>query len=528
MTDRPDIATDPFAACLPAAADTGLHDQKSGVGVAKVARVAVKSLAFLKSGYRDHDVAGPVEAVPLSVRASVAVTAAAAGLITLLVSVSPGVSFAYRNPALHVAVETAAALVSLVAAQLVWGRFHQSLRLRDLLLVASLGVFAVANLLFSAVPAIADEHPGSFATWAPAGARLLGAALMALSVVVPDRALLRPMRDARRLLAGCVLGLAAIGVAAALAGDALGVAIPADLSPEGSGRPRIVGNPAVLVTEAAVMLLFIVAAVGYTRIAERTGDELARWLGVAGTLGAFSRLNDVLFPSLYSPYFYTGDLLRLGVFLALAVGGALEMRRIRQVVSTAAVLGERERIARDIHDGVAQDVAFILQRGRRLAATPGAQAGIAALVLAAERALHECRHSIAALTRTGSESLAEALTLTAVETAAREGLIVETDIDPEVRVPAGTQEALLRVTREAIINAIRHGEAEMIKVKLYLGSNVCLLVSDDGRGFDVDRAAAASGRLGLRGMEARVRAVGGELTIDSEPGRGTRIHVSLP
>jgi signal transduction histidine kinase len=456
------------------------------------------------------------------------VTAAAAALLTLLVSVSSVVSFAYRNPALHVAVETAGVLISVVAAQLVWGRFRQSFQLRDLLLAASLGTFAVAILLFSAVPAIADEHPGSFATWAPAAGRLLGAALMAVSAVVPDRVLRRPMRDARRLLAGCLLGLAGMSVAVALAGDALAAAIPRDLSPESTGEPRIVGNPSVLGTEVAVMLLFTVAAVGYARLAERTGDELARWLGIAGTLSAFSQLNYFLFPSLYSPYFYTGDVLRLAFFLALAVAGALEMRRIRHVLATAAVLDERERIARDIHDGLAQDVAFILLQGRRLAGKPGAPAGLATLVKAAERALDECRHAIAALTRTGDEPLAEALTLTAVETAGREGGMLETDIDAAVRVPAGTQEALVRVTREAIINAIRHGGAETIKVRLCEEPNVRLLVSDDGWGFDVDKAAGASGRLGLRSMETRIRDVGGELTIDSQPGRGTRIHVSLP
>jgi signal transduction histidine kinase len=456
------------------------------------------------------------------------VAATVAGLFTLLVSVSSAVSFAYRNLALDVAVETAAALISLLAAQLAWGRFRQTVRLRDLLLVASLGMFAVANLVFSAVPAILDQHPGSFATWAPAAGRLLGAALMALSVVVPARVLRRPMRNARRLLIGCLLALLGIGVATALAGDALGVALPADLSPESSGRPRVVGNAAVLGSEAAVMLLFAVVAVGYTRLAERTGDSFARWLAVAGTLGAFSRLNYVLFPSLYSPYFYTGDVLRLGFFLALAVGGAFEMQRLRRELATAAVLGERERIARDIHDGVAQDIAFILQHGRRLAGKPEAQAGLAAVVTAAERALDECRHAIAALTRPGDEPLGDALTLTAVETAAREGRIVETDIDREIRVPSGTQEALLRVTREAVINAIRHGGAETIKVRLYVDSNVRLSVSDDGSGFDVEAAAAAAGRLGLRNMKERIRAVGGELTIDSGPARGTRIHVSLP
>jgi len=464
----------------------------------------------------------------LSAKTSIAVAAAAAALFTLVVSVSSTVSFAYRNPPLHVAVETAAALISIVAAQLVWGRFRQSLELRDLLLTASLTVFATTNLLFSAVPAIADKHPGAFATWAPASGRLLGAALLAASAVTSERVLRRPMHDARRVLGGSLLALAALSLAVAVAGDALPVAIPADLSPEAGTRPRIVGNPAVLVNELLVMALFAVAAVGYARAAEARHDELARWLAVAATLGAFSRLNFFLFPSLYSPYFYTGDVLRLGFFLAIAVGGALEMHRLRDVLASAAVLQERERIAREIHDGVAQDLAFILQHGRRLAAQPGASRALPALVTAAERALDECRHAIAALNRSGDEPLGEALTLTAVETAGREGAEVETRIEADVAVPAPTQEALLRVTREAIINAVRHGGAGTVTVDLQCGSGIRLEVSDDGSGFDVEQAMSAPGRMGLKSMQARIREVGGLLEIDSQPGRGTRVEVTLP
>ena len=454
-------------------------------------------------------------------------TAVAAALFTGLVTLSSLVDFAYRNPSLHVAVETAAALISLVAAQLVWGRFRQSLELRDLLLAGSLAVFAVTNLLFSAVPAIWDDDPGSFATWAPVSGRLLGAALMAASAVVPGRVLHRPLVDARRLFAALALALAAVTLVVAVAGDALPKAIPADLSPGGGTRPRVVGNPTVLASELLTMLLFIVTAAGYARVAETREDEFARWLGVAGTLGAFSRLNFFLFPSLYSPYFYTGDVLRLGFFAAIAVGGMLEMRRLRALLASAAVLEERERIAREIHDGVAQDLAFILQQGRRLAERPGAPRGLSPLVTAAQRALDECRHAVAALTRTGDEILGEALVMTAVETAGREGALAETDVDPEISVPAGTQEALLRVTREAIINAIRHGGATTVKVELRRDSGVRLVVSDDGAGFDVAQAAEAPGRMGLRSMEARVRAAGGRLVIDSEPGQGTRVDVSI-
>ena len=88
----------------------------------------------------------------------------------------------------------------------------------------------------------------------------------------------------------------------ALADGVLPRAIPPDLSPLGR-RARVVGNPTVLATQLTVTVLFAVAAAGFARSADRTGDELRRWLAIATTLGAFAWLNYFLFPSLYSPVF---------------------------------------------------------------------------------------------------------------------------------------------------------------------------------------------------------------------------------
>jgi signal transduction histidine kinase len=446
-------------------------------------------------------------------------------LFTLLVSVTSLIHVAYRNPALHVAVETAAALISIGAAQLIYGRYRQSYALGDLVLTASLGVFAVANLL-STVPELTGAVRGVFGTWTSVGARLLGAVLIALAAVLPNRSLHRPRRAARRLLAVCLVTLGALALVVALARGALPHAIAPDLSPLGR-HARVVGNPTILAAQLAATLLFGVAAAGFARRAERTGDELSRWLAIATTLGAFAWLNYFLFPSLYSPYFYAGDVLRLAFFLALFAGGALELRRTQQVLATAAVLEERRRIARDIHDGVAQDLAYIVQQGRRLAEQPQAPAVMGHMVAAAGRALDESRHVIAALERSGGEPLIDALRATATEAAGREGGEVEMDLDDTVAVPPRTQEALLRVLREAIINAMRHGRAKTIRVQLRADPEVCLVVSDDGQGFDVE-AAAQAGRLGLRSMAARIGELGGEVTIDSSPGSGTRIEVRLP
>ena len=212
-------------------------------------------------------------------------TAAVAAAFTLLVSIGSVLSFAYRNVPLDAAAETAAALISIVAAQLAWGRFRQSLSRGDLLLAGSLAVFAAANLLFSAIPAISDSDPGSFATWAPAGGRLLGAALLAASAVVADQVLRHPTRDARRLLVGIVVALGVLTLAVAVGGDALPKAVPADLSPIGGSQPRVVGNPVVLTSELLSMLLFAVAAIGYARAADVRHDVFAYWLAVAATLG---------------------------------------------------------------------------------------------------------------------------------------------------------------------------------------------------------------------------------------------------
>ena len=106
---------------------------------------------------------GPVFLRSMAYR-SVIFTAVVSAFYTLAVRVASVISFAYRSPALHVAVETAAALISLLAAQLIFSRFWRSLELRDLALATSFWVFAFANFAFSAVPTIAGEAGTPFAT----------------------------------------------------------------------------------------------------------------------------------------------------------------------------------------------------------------------------------------------------------------------------------------------------------------------------------------------------------------------------
>ena len=459
---------------------------------------------------------------------SVILTAVLSACFTLAVSVASVVSFAYRSSALHVAVETAAALISLLAAQLIFSRFRRTLELRDLALATSLFVFAVANFAFSAIPAIAEQAGTPFATWAPVGSRLFGAALMAFAAFAPAHPLRHPSRDARRWLASSLVILALIGVTAGVGSGSLPEAIPPGLSPESSARPRIVGNPVVLAVQLVVMSFFAAAAVGFARRAQRYRDPLILWVAIGATLAAFARLNYFLFPSLYSEWFYTGDVLRLGFFLALLLGGLAEIRVTQKAVAAAAVMDERRRLARDLHDGMAQDMAFIVQHGRRMAERDGAPSGLRLLVQAAQSALDDSRHAFAALMLPVDEPLAEALERTATEAAGREDAQVEVDASLPVEVPGETREALLRVVREAVTNAARHGNARHIRIALSESGPLTLCVRDDGCGFDPDAAAQRPGHLGLTSMRQRVEGVGGQFRVRSVPGEGSEVEVILP
>ncbi len=448
--------------------------------------------------------------------------------LTLLVSVTSVVHFAYRSPALHAAVETAAALIPLLAAQLMYGRFRRSLDRRDLLLTAALGLFAAAGLLFSVIPTVANLGTGPFATWAPALSRAVATALLVAGAFGAPRVVHRPTAAVLRAAGLCALTLVIIGVSTALAGDWLPRAVEPGVSPADRSRPRIVGDPAVLALQLVLMGLFAAAAIGFARRAQRTRDPLTLWFAAGATLGAWARLNYFLFPSLYSEYFYTGDILRLGFFIALLIGGAQEIRIAQRELEQAAVFDERRRLAREIHDGIAQELAFIVQQGGELARRRDAPDVIGDMVTAARRALDESRGVIAALVRPADEPLDEALTRVAQAAAGRWGAKVRADVATGLEVPTPTREALLRIVGEAVTNAARHGQAETVLVQLQTDPELHLCIGDDGVGFDPASLEDGMGRHGITGMRERAEALGGELRIGSRPGEGTQVVVLLP
>lgn len=470
-----------------------------------------------------------LKASPLPMRARwwLVLVVGCAIAFTLLVDATSLLRFAYSNPSLHVAVETAGALISLLAAQLMYGRFRRSLDRGDLLLTAALVLFTGANLLFSAIPAMANLGPGLLDMWGSAVAAALAAALLAAGAFAAPRTVRRPTAATRRVVVLCGLALLAIAIATAAAGHWLPRTIAPHVSFAESSLPRVVGEPVGLALQLLVIGCFTAAAFGFARGAERTDDALTLWFSIGAALAAFAGLNHVLFASLYSDFFYAGDVLRLGFFVALLIGGVQEIRVAQRQLEQAAVLQERQRLARDIHDGMAQDLAFIVQQAGELAGRNGAPQAVGEIGTAARRALDESRGVIAALVQPIDEPLAKALVRVAGEAAGRLGATVEACAVPGLELPAPAREAVLRIVGEAVTNAARHGQAQRIRVELSEHPELHARIVDDGVGFDTS-LRQRDGHHGIMGMRQRAEQIGAQLHVQSRPGAGTEIVVILP
>jgi signal transduction histidine kinase len=452
-------------------------------------------------------------------RAWTLLAALVGSFVTLLVMELEQLQFAYRAFGLHVALETAASFVAFLAAHLFYGRFRQSGRVDDLALTLSLGVIGCANIFFAAIPAaVSNGSAAPFSTWAPLSGRLIGEALFAFAAFAPRRRLANPLRTARLATAGCAGLLVAVAAAVGASTSHLPSGIDPNVLP---GSTDLLSAPAVILAVQAIGVgLYAAAAIGFTRRAEAGADDFMLFLAVGAILAAIARWNYLLYPSLYSPWVYTGDLFRLASYVVIWVGAAREIGSYWQTRAEKAVLEERRRLARELHDGVAQELGFIATRAHDLADVEAQR-----IVAAAERGLDEARRAIAALTRAVDEPLDVALAQAAEEVAGRVGARVRLSLDPAADVPATTRESLLRIVREAVTNATRHGGATSIWVELANGDGLSLRIADDGVGFDASRSTAG---FGLVSMRDRARALGGELRITSRRGEGTSIEVVIP
>jgi signal transduction histidine kinase len=446
-----------------------------------------------------------------------------AGVFTDVVIMVPSLQFAYRSVPVHAMLEVTATLIAFLTTILVWGRLKWRQGLDDLLLFAALGLLSLTNLLFTVIPAAIWKDPHSFSTWTTVASGALGAALLAAAALVPPIQLKNYVQAGRVAVVSLGLGLVAIGTVVGAFVDEL----PIGIDPARSPVPGpVAANAVIVVAQMVIAVLSLFAAAGFTRRAEETGDEFFLWLGAASIFAAFARVNYFIFPSLYSEWVYTGDALRLVWHLLLFIGAVREIRLYQETYAKARVFEERRRIARDLHDGLAQELNFIATKAREFTGRTGVEEELKHLASAAERGLDEARRAIAALTRREEEPFDVVLVQAVEELGHRVGTRILITAEPAPGIKSDRQEQLLRIVREAVTNAARHASPNVVRVAFTNGGVLSLSIEDDGIGFDPE--AAESNGFGLIGMRERAAAIGGVLHVDSRPNVGTRVEVVIP
>ena len=240
------------------------------------------------------------------------------------------------------------------------------------------------------------------------------------------------------------------------------------------------------------------------------------------------------------PYFYQTYWFYAVLLLGLAMLAWLLFRlRVRGMrAQFGAVLAERTRIAREIHDNLAQEMSGISVQLEVVARTmpPGADTSMSHL----DRARRQVRHGIAEARRyvwdLRSPTLEKNDLPTALSETARR-LTNETDIQAQVEVngtfrplPRLVEDNLLRIGQEAVNNAVKHAQPQRILVNLVFDARrVRLSVRDDGRGFDNQAVGnGQGGHFGFIGMRERAEQIGGTLSIHSTEGLGTEVVADVP
>jgi signal transduction histidine kinase len=217
--------------------------------------------------------------------------------------------------------------------------------------------------------------------------------------------------------------------------------------------------------------------------------------------------------------------------LAAQAGIAIENARLYQEVNRLAVLEDRERIAKELHDGVIQAL-FAVGMGLQATALIRPDEELAqrleGAVAELDRVIRDLRNYIFGL-RPGilaDRQLDEALRHLGEEFQQKSGVVTVVDVDPEVASELTAVAAdILQLARESLSNVARHAEASTCRMSLYRSDDQAVLeVDDDGKGFDTGTESHGDG---LTNLEARVLALSGSVSIDSAPGKGTTIRVVL-
>ena len=494
-----------------------------------------------------------------AIELAMAALTVALAIFTVLVVLVPSVQPALISDRLDASISSAAALIGLSVAGLAWVRYRELRELRALLQASAFAVLGSFNLV-TVLVAISQGAAASATGPLEAGqAPILGG----IVVRVVSTSLLIGGGLARERSARLTLGAArtaflgpSLVIFAAMA--AVGIwqpDLPSLLDPVAAERLRdyptealgLAAGPLLLSLQLMIAAGYLVAGYLALRDWQRHHVVAEAWLAAGLVIAAFSQVHAGIHPGASASLVTTADLLRLGFYITLLLGLAagrradvralrwanVELLQLRDADAARAALQERARLAREIHDGLAQDLWYAkLKQSRLEHAGPltEEQATLAHEVTdAIDAALAEARQSVAAMRLTDEGSLEHVIGRYVEDYADRYGIraVFEPDGDALPQLPARTQVEVLRIIQEALNNVRKHADATLVRVRLeMIEGGLRVSVVDNGRGFD-PRVHDGAG-FGMESMRQRAALIGAEIQVEARPQDGTRLALIVP
>jgi signal transduction histidine kinase len=237
------------------------------------------------------------------------------------------------------------------------------------------------------------------------------------------------------------------------------------------------------------------------------------------------------------PFYRRWWFLLLALFTLIWLSMILYRVRVQRLqLSFEAVLAERNRIAREIHDTLAQDfvgVSLQLDLVSQLLARsslPEAASQVKATRSLVNEGLAQARQSIWNLRANSTKDGLPARVTALTQRFSSGDLVVKTKIGGAYRaLPGAIEEEVLKIMQEALSNVRRHAMATVVNVQLTYGQDKLIVqLADNGRGFSIPDAAAKPGHFGLQGIRERAASLGTEINLTSSPDKGTTLEFVVP
>lgn len=475
---------------------------------------------------------------------------------TAIAFLTPAISIALINDRLDLIINTGASIGALAIAGLAWARYRVTAEAAAFAQAAAFLALGTVNgaVLLVLAGGRGDElgfsldDPGPLPVLSFVMARFVAASLLLVGGVwAIRRTALRPRWAGAMVIIPAVLTLALLSLLRRTDPESpLSQAAIDHLRrlPGEPLQPSLV-SAGLLGVQLGIGVMFLAGAWFAYRTAIRDQRPADAYLAIGLVLAAFSQVHAAVNPGSYASLVTTGDFLRVGFYAVLLAGvfvqsradvrtiqeANAELRLLRDAEVNRALLEERGRLAREMHDGLAQDLwTARLKQGRLAALVEGEeQKALAQDVMdAIDTGIADARQTVMAM-RAGSTDapLLEIVKRYVEDFGDRFALDMRFEATgPAPALPARSEAEVLRIVQEALNNVRKHADATVVRVSASAtDEGLEIVVMDNGRGFDDGRPSTG---FGLVSMRERAALIGARLTVRSAPSDGTRVVISVP